>query len=64
MELKNYMLKQVVAQGMKPIRQVELYTKWRKCVLADIRDNIAQSPQMRSLQMPRNQVARRIENRE
>lgn len=42
MELKNYMLKQVAAPGMKPIKQVELYTKWRKCFLADIRDKITQ----------------------
>jgi hypothetical protein len=44
MELKNYTLKLVASPGMKPIKQVELCTKWRKFVPAEFQDKICPKP--------------------
>ncbi len=42
--LREFPLKQIVAPGMKEIKQVELYTKWRKFVPAEYADEICPKP--------------------
>ena len=43
-ELEQYPLRPVAAPGMKEIKQVELYTKWRKFVPAEFVDEICPKP--------------------
>jgi hypothetical protein len=43
-QLREFSLKPVAAQGMKEIKQVELYTKWRKFVPAEFADEICPKP--------------------
>ncbi len=43
-ELKEFSLKPVAAPGMKEIKQVELFTKWRKFVPAEFADKICPKP--------------------
>lgn len=43
-ELKGFVLKSIPAPGIKPIKQVELYTKWRKFVPDSFQDEICPKP--------------------
>ncbi len=43
-ELKEFALKSIPAPGIKPIKQVELYTKWRKFVPDSFQDEICPKP--------------------
>jgi hypothetical protein len=62
MELKNYVLKPVTAPGMKPTKQVELYTKWHKFVPAEFQDEICPRPTQEVL--ANVQESRKKKNRE
>jgi hypothetical protein len=43
-ELREFSVKPIAAPGMKEIKQVELYTKWRKFVPAEFADEICPKP--------------------
>lgn len=43
-ELREYSLKGIAAPGMKEIKQVELYTKWRRFVPLEFADEICPKP--------------------
>ena len=49
-ELNSYILKQVSAPGLKEIKQVELYSKFRKFVPVEFRDEICPRPSEQVLQ--------------
>ena len=49
-ELSRYILKQVAAPGLKEIKQVELYSKFRKFVPVEFRDEICPRPSEQVLQ--------------
>jgi hypothetical protein len=61
-QLKQLPLQSVPAPGMKPIKQVELYTKWRKFVPAEFADEICPKPHDDILK--KVQEARSEKNRE
>ncbi len=61
-ELKQFPLKPVAAPGMKEIKQVELYTKWRKFVPAEFSDEICPKPSDEILE--KVQKERSAKNRE
>ena len=43
-ELQQFTLKNVPPPGLREIKQVELFTKWRKFVLAEFQDEICPKP--------------------
>jgi hypothetical protein len=61
-ELKGFALKSIPAPGIKPIKQVELYMKWRKFVPDSFQDEICPKPSTEVI----NQVTsdRKQKNRE
>jgi hypothetical protein len=61
-QLKQLPLQPVTALGLKPIKQVELYTKWRKFVPAEFVDEICPKPHDDILK--KVQEARSEKNRE
>jgi hypothetical protein len=38
--MKQYKLEQLMELGLQEIKQVELWSKWRKCILPEFQDQI------------------------